>query len=300
MLGSVFGDRQAAAVDHIAASSGVSKGSASKILGLTAPLMAAMVGREAKTRGLGGAGVASMLVGQKSSVDSALAGGRLNDLFGERAGWSKEATDFRTTTGSVRPTGIPAGRRPGLSLVLLGAAALAALLFLFRGRRPETPAVPEGPKVGRVETPKMEAPKAPQVFGGGPVDPADQLKRFFADPNAHVPERVVLDGVFFSPSSMSLSPTAQQSLTPIATALKQDPNAKVRIEAFTDASGDATNDQRLSTQRAYSVRDVLVQEGIDPSRISVAGFGSERPIAPADTPEGRAKNSRVELVVTER
>jgi len=293
MLGSLFGDRLPAAVDQIAGSSGVSKGSATKILGLAVPLMAAMVGREAKTRGLGGMGVANMLIGQKSSVDSALASSRLDNLFSEKPGWSKEA-DLRTTAGRG-PTGTPVERRRGLPLVLLAVAALVALLFLFRGRRPAAPTVPEAPKIGRVE-----APKAPHVFGGGPIDPADQLKRFFADPNAHVPKRVVLDGVFFSPTSMALSPTAQASLDPIATALKQDPKAKVRVEAFTDATGDATNDQRLSTQRAYSVRDVLVQDGIDPSRISVAGYGSERPIAPADTPEGRARNARIELVVTDR
>ena len=215
-------------------------------------------------------------------------------------GWSKEATDFRTTTGSVRPTGIPAGRRPGLSLVLLGAAALAALLFLFRGRRPETPAVPEGPKVGRVEAPKMEAPKAPQVFSAADLSIQQIAERILADPNAHVPKRVGLDGVFFF-SELDVAIAHGASIArPDRNGLEAEPNAKVRIEAFTDASGDVTNDQRLSTQRAYSVRDVLVQEGINPSRISVAGFGSERPIAPADTAEGRAKNSRVELVITER
>ena len=79
-----------------------------------------------------------------------------------------------------------------------------------------------------------------------------------------------------------------------------DPNAKVRVEGFTDHTDDPAFDQRLSVQRAYAVRDQLSRDGIDPSHIAVAGYGSERPLGLADTPEGRARNDRIELVVTDR
>jgi outer membrane protein OmpA-like peptidoglycan-associated protein len=275
MLGSIFGDRLGGVVDQVASSSGVSKGSATRVLALAAPLMATIVGREAKSRGLGGAGIANMLAGQKEEVSPAA-----------------RAREVR-----VPATGVPLGRRVGLPipLVLFVVAALAALLFLFRGRRPMTPTTHEPAKMGRVE-----APKAPQVYGGGPSDSSEQLKQFFADPNAYVPRRFTLDGVYFAPNSAVISPAEPASIASVASALKQDQRAKVRIEAFTDSTGDASYDQRLSVQRAYAVRDELVRQGVDPARIVAAGYGAEHPVAPSDRPEGQAKNSRVELVVTDR
>jgi outer membrane protein OmpA-like peptidoglycan-associated protein len=275
MLGSIFGDRLGGVVDQVAGSSGISKGSAGKVLSLAAPLLAATIGREAKSRNLGAMGIADMLTGQKEELGAAP----------------------RTQEVRVPATGVPLGRRLGLPLplILFAVAALAALMFLFRPKRPVPPAVHEPPRMGRVE-----APKAPQVFGGGPIDSSEQIKQFIADPNAHVPKRFALDGVSFAPNSAVLSPAAPTSVESVAAAMKQDPRAKVRIEAFVDSTGDPSNDQRLSVQRAYAVRDDLVRQGVDPARIAIAGYGAEHPVAPADTPEGRAKNSRVEVVVTDR
>jgi OmpA-OmpF porin, OOP family len=55
--------------------------------------------------------------------------------------------------------------------------------------------------------------------------------------------------------------------------------------------------QKLSLERAASVRDYLVSRGIKPERIQASGQGELHPVAPNETPEGRAQNRRVELII---
>lgn len=71
--------------------------------------------------------------------------------------------------------------------------------------------------------------------------------------------------------------------------------ASVIIEGFTDDIGSEEYNDRLGLRRAESVRDYLVERGVAPERLSVVSFGESRPVATNDTPEGRAKNRRVEL-----
>ncbi|HEU0289221.1 MAG TPA: OmpA family protein, partial [Burkholderiales bacterium] len=70
----------------------------------------------------------------------------------------------------------------------------------------------------------------------------------------------------------------------------------IAVEGHTDNVGQATANKALSEQRARSVMNAIVAVGIDPKRVSAAGFGQERPIADNRSEEGRSKNRRVELV----
>ena len=83
----------------------------------------------------------------------------------------------------------------------------------------------------------------------------------------------------------------------VATFIKEYPLTNVTIEGHTDSMGSAEYNQKLSQRRAQKVADVLVNEyGVDPNRISVAGFGEEQPIADNSTAEGRQTNRRVSAV----
>ena len=73
-------------------------------------------------------------------------------------------------------------------------------------------------------------------------------------------------------------------------------NVKVEIDGHTDNQGGDSYNMALSYDRAKSVMNYLVQRGISPDRIVAKGYGKTRPIATNDTPDGRAKNRRVELV----
>jgi outer membrane protein OmpA-like peptidoglycan-associated protein len=73
----------------------------------------------------------------------------------------------------------------------------------------------------------------------------------------------------------------------------------IRIEGHTDSSGSSNANLALSQKRAEAVRDALVASGVEASRITVVGLGSERPVAANDTAEGRARNRRVDIILEE-
>ena len=70
---------------------------------------------------------------------------------------------------------------------------------------------------------------------------------------------------------------------------------KVEISGHTDNVGKAAANQKLSENRAKAVKNYLVQKSIAPERILTVGYGSQRPIAPNTTTEGKQKNRRVEF-----
>jgi hypothetical protein len=109
-------------------------------------------------------------------------------------------------------------------------------------------------------------------------------------------EQYDLNGLHFGIDKSALKSGAQPLLDDIATALKNFPDWGLRIVGHTDARGSAETNQRLSLERADAVRAVLVERGIDPGRLQVAGAGQEHPIASNDTSAGRALNRRVELL----
>lgn len=110
---------------------------------------------------------------------------------------------------------------------------------------------------------------------------------------------ITLSGsVLFASAKSALLPAAQLKLNEVATALtREDPTSKIEVEGFTDSQGAASYNQDLSERRAQSVREYLVTRGIASDRVTSQGFGSTRSIADNTSPEGRANNRRVEIVV---
>jgi outer membrane protein OmpA-like peptidoglycan-associated protein len=110
---------------------------------------------------------------------------------------------------------------------------------------------------------------------------------------------ITLSGsVLFTSAKWDLSPAAQLKLNDVANALtKEDPVSKMVVEGHTDSQGAAAYNQDLSQHRAQAVRDYLVTRGIASDRISAQGLGSSRAVADNASPEGRANNRRVEIVV---
>jgi outer membrane protein OmpA-like peptidoglycan-associated protein len=110
---------------------------------------------------------------------------------------------------------------------------------------------------------------------------------------------ITLSGsVLFTSGKSELLPGAQMKLNEVAKALtEQDPEAVMVVEGHTDSQGGAEFNQKLSQQRAQAVRDYLVSRGIASDRITAEGFGPTRTIGDNATPEGRANNRRVEIVV---
>ena len=108
------------------------------------------------------------------------------------------------------------------------------------------------------------------------------------------------DRLLFDTGSATLQPASQEQLTNIAEILKAYPQVKIRIGGYTDNTGDPAANLQLSQQRADNVMAQLTQLGVDPSRMSAKGFGQEDAVADNSTEEGRQKNRRISLRVTEK
>lgn len=110
---------------------------------------------------------------------------------------------------------------------------------------------------------------------------------------------ITLSGsVLFATGKSELLPIAQDKLSEVAKALKDQGFKKIVVEGHTDSRGSATQNTELSQARAETVRSYLVSRGIPSDKIEATGLGSSRPIADNNTPDGRANNRRVEIVVT--
>ncbi|HEX4515963.1 MAG TPA: OmpA family protein, partial [Polyangiaceae bacterium] len=108
-------------------------------------------------------------------------------------------------------------------------------------------------------------------------------------------------GVLFVSGKDELLPQAMAKLSEVANVLtKQDPDSKIDVQGYTDSQGADAFNMDLSRRRAETVRGYLVSHGVAGDRVRAEGFGPARPVADNATPEGRADNRRVEIVVEKK
>ncbi|MGA9978768.1 MAG: OmpA family protein [Candidatus Sulfotelmatobacter sp.] len=109
---------------------------------------------------------------------------------------------------------------------------------------------------------------------------------------------VSMSDVLFDTGKYSLKPGAREKLAKVAGILLAYPGLNIEVGGYTDnVGGDAMN-QTLSENRAGSVRDYLVQQGVSTNSVSARGFGNTLPVASNDDSAGRQQNRRVELLVS--
>ena len=109
---------------------------------------------------------------------------------------------------------------------------------------------------------------------------------------------VSMSDVLFDSGQYSLKPGAREKLAKVAGILLAYPGLDIEVGGYTDnVGGDAMN-QQLSENRASSVRDYLVQQGVTANSVSAKGFGNTLPVVTNDNATGRQQNRRVELVVS--
>lgn len=133
-------------------------------------------------------------------------------------------------------------------------------------------------------------------------DQVRALQAQLRDMEAQQTERgllVTLGDVLFAFNKAELSAQAAPRLDKLANFLKQFPDRKMLIEGYTDSVGSDSYNQDLSERRAMAVRDALVQRGVDTSRINARGYGKAHAVADNASPEGRAMNRRVEIVIAD-
>jgi outer membrane protein OmpA-like peptidoglycan-associated protein len=109
---------------------------------------------------------------------------------------------------------------------------------------------------------------------------------------------VNMSGMLFQTGKATLVPTAREKLAKIAGILSTHKGLVVEADGFTDSTGSAAFNLKLSGQRAENAMDFLVSQGVSANAISFKGFGLDNPVASNTTTSGRQENRRVELVVS--
>lgn len=308
LLGTIFGDRTSSVADAVARSSGISPSSSGKLMAMLAPLAIGVLGKHVAARGLNATGLTSSLIGQSDEfADAAPAG--LSKLLSSRAPTpagihvAPDTDLYRdqapAATATVRTPERPSGTR-WWPLLLIGVAILGLLFWLFRniGNRPR--------EAGRqIVTTSQNAPARipPPAATNIPVPRAsldNNLASFLADGSQTAPKTFAFDHLNFETASTQLTADSQGTVTSLSEILKAHPDAQVRLSGYTDNTGAPNANQKLSLDRANAVKQMLVNGGIAADRIVTTGYGQNRPIASNDTEEGRAKNRRLELTVTQK
>ncbi len=127
------------------------------------------------------------------------------------------------------------------------------------------------------------------------VDVSSRMIRW-EDIGPNVPRKLRLT-FFFEFGKADLAPYNFGDLDKLVVAMTKHPNLVTEIAAYTDSKGSMKLNMALSERRAQAVQNYLIAKGIDLARIPARGYGPNSPVATNDTPEGRASNRRVELVV---
>jgi OOP family OmpA-OmpF porin len=189
---------------------------------------------------------------------------------------------------------------------------LGGLVYNFGGEEPEATPVNEEPKV--IDSDKDGVPdnldKCPNTPAGVEVDkngcPIDSDKDGVPDyldkcPNTPKGMKVDKNGctisfnfeINFDTNSYKIKPQYMEKIREFAEFLKQHPDVKAEIQGYTDNRGSYEYNMVLSEKRAKAVYEALLKLGVNKDQITWAGYGPNNPIAPNDTPQGRAKNRRV-------
>lgn len=102
----------------------------------------------------------------------------------------------------------------------------------------------------------------------------------------------ILENIFFDVDKWDLKPESVTELNKLKEFLTNNASLKVELGGHTDSDGDDKHNMTLSDNRAKAVKEWLIKNGIEASRLSHKGYGETKPIAPNDTPENKAKNRR--------
>ncbi len=108
------------------------------------------------------------------------------------------------------------------------------------------------------------------------------------------------EGILFDFDSAAIRGNLQGDLRALARNINQYPDTDVIVEGHTDNTGSASYNQDLSTRRAQAVAGVLLEAAVSPSRVRSIGRGEDDPLTTNLTPEGRAQNRRVEVIIRPR
>jgi outer membrane protein OmpA-like peptidoglycan-associated protein len=145
-----------------------------------------------------------------------------------------------------------------------------------------------------------QCPDVPESING--VDDADGCPDEGESAVRLAGDRIeILERVYFDTNKATIKKRSHSVLEQVASVMEANPDIRLlRVQGHTDARGDEQHNLELSQRRAVSVKEFLLEQGVDAERLSARGYGETHPIADNDTKEGRAENRRVEFHIIER
>lgn len=316
LISMLFGNKVSGVTDMLANVAGIKGTSVSALLGMAAPMLLSHLGKS----GTSLSGLTSMLTSQKDSILAAAPAG-LSSAAGFSNHFSSNVRNEIDNTNSDSGIGFPKWLLP---LLLIG-AALAALYFFSKScnKTPEIPIV--DPVVA--DSLANEATNVIDTATTKVVDGTAALGNFFKFklPNGtelNAPEKGIenqvvtwmsdktkmvdkttwfnFDRLLFETGKSTLKPESQEQLKNMSEIMKAFPTMEVKLGGYTDNTGNAAANLKLSGDRAKSVMAELVKSGVAASRVAAEGYGDQFPVASNDTEDGRAQNRRIAVRITKK
>lgn len=293
LLGALFGSGENAVTSAISRAHNLPLATTASLLTMAAPMVTSFINKQVHDGGMTMSGLASTLQHESATIQSALPSG-LKEVF------------WPSTVGAaaVSPVVAQAVRRERHfnwlipALICSGIGILLAILLT----RPHYPAVGQIPSYGEASRvaipPACTLPSNVRVRQGGP---ASRLLAYMQNPAANPLGPTGLNwNVAFNTGSATLLPSDRADLNDLAAVLKNCRNVHMTMVGYTDNIGSAQANLRLSRARAGSVVAALESKGVPGYRLTAEGRGQLQPIASNSTPEGRARNRRVDILVTQQ
>jgi outer membrane protein OmpA-like peptidoglycan-associated protein len=298
-LNGIFGDKVGAIANSIAQFAGIKGSSAASLLGSIVPMALGLLGRHAADTGMSASGLASFLSSQKSSFLNAIPGGlNLSGILGP-------------TPATVHEE--PKKPKSWLMPLILGIAAIALLLYLSKGcnsnqREESKTEAPAGVAPDSIKTdvePKTTVEPARErlmlkLADGTEVDVyqggfESGLVNCLNDASckAGKDKWFDFDDINFETGSAKLTDSSMRQVKNLVIILKAYPKAKIKIGGYTDRTGDAQTNKKLSADRAEAVLVALKSNGAQASQLlGSEGYGSEFAKQPKEASDEERKSDR--------
>jgi len=320
----VFGSQQGQVANALSQQYGLSASSGTGLLKMAVPLVLAFFGKMQNSGTLSVSSLGELLRAEAPNLRSYLPSGLLSSITGAADTAASRATAAVTTGARAAASAPPRWLVP---VAIAGALLLAWLVIRAMSTPKEAVQTAANTTSEAVNSAASAASNAAGAAGNAATAAwaalGDMMKVKLPDgselnvPSQGVEARLVkylndssapvsdttwfdFDRLLFGTGAATLQPASEEQLTNIAAILRAYPQVKIRIGGYTDNTGDPAANLRLSEQRADNVMAELVRLGIDPARMTAKGYGAEDPIADNSTEEGRQKNRRISLRVTDK
>jgi outer membrane protein OmpA-like peptidoglycan-associated protein len=295
--------------DAVSNTSGLNKATSASLLALAGSYVANFVSRQATSAGGFNASSLASLLGTQGANLASLAPGGLAQLLGVSS-WSDSARILDAARHDTTPAAVQPARayerpeeRGGLGWLKWALPLLLIALALWAWRSSPSPRDVVG-TTGSIPTSTVMTKRA---VCGRELDIAEsgveaKLMGFVDDKSRAIDDKTwfTFDRLEFETGSATIGPGSRAQIGNIAEIMKCYPTLSLKVGGYTDSAGDPAANLRLSQQRAENTVQAIVASGVSASRLSAEGYGQQFPVASNDTVDGRQRNRRIDLRVTQR